>query len=79
MARLPEPAKPSQIETILVEDSLRLEYGNDSMETQNVEVDISHFMDKFNKEAAKAELETSPEHATPGKPEEKNEPAAWID
>ena len=80
MARLPEPAKPSQIETILVEDSLRLEYGNDSMETQHVEVDISDFMDKFNKEAAKAELETSPEHATPGKvPEEKNEPAAWID
>lgn len=76
MARLPERKKPSEIESILIEDSLRLEYGADSMETQHVEVDMSKFMEKFNKEAIEGELETSPEHVTPGQAKEKkSEPA----
>ena len=79
MARLPQKKKPSETEPILIEESLRLEYGTDSMETQHVEVDMSKFMEKFNKEAIEGELEVSPEHVTPEKEKEKKtEPAPWI-
>lgn len=41
-------------QAIVIEDSLELEYGRDTMDTQAVE--LSQFMDKFAQEAKEAEL-----------------------
>ena len=60
MAALPPDSKTTSQDPvpIMVQDSLRLEFGGDNVETQPVE--MTQFMDKFANEAAQVDLLEEP-------------------